>query len=211
MRELASRYYEQLLSADEVSQNVLAMRGIVFGTTKPCVTNRMVQTLLCPFSSSKVLPALKSLGSEVCPGEDGLIRDVFLKYWGIIVDDLTSAFHIIFYSGAMPEEWKERLICLIPKGDGASEDIRAWWPITLLNTIYKIYALKVLALCLQPLLPDIIHTSQTGFMQDRSIFDNIFMFWELSASAMAKKEHLIILLLDFEKAYDRVNWDFLED
>ena len=45
----------------------------------------------------------------------------------------------------MPEEWKEGLICLIPKGDGASEDIRAWRPITLLNTVYKIYA-KVLAL-----------------------------------------------------------------
>ena len=66
MRELASRYYEQLLSADEVSQNVLAMRGIVFGTTKPCVTDRMVQTLLCPFSSFEVLQALTSLGSEVC-------------------------------------------------------------------------------------------------------------------------------------------------
>ena len=112
MRELASRYYEQLLSTDEVSQNVLAMRGIVFGTTKPCVTNRMVQTLLCPFSSSEVLQALKSLGSEVFPGEDGLIRDVFLQYWDIIADDLTSAFQIIFYSGAMPEEWKEGLICL---------------------------------------------------------------------------------------------------
>ena len=158
MRELASRYYEQLLSVDEVSQNVLEMRGIVFGTTKPCVTNRMVQTLLCPFASFEVLQALKSLGSEVCPGEDGLVRDVFLQYWDIIGDDLTSAFQIIFDSGAMPEEWKEGLICLIPKGDGASEDIRAWRPITLLNIVYKIYA-KVLALRLQPLLPDIIHTS----------------------------------------------------
>ena len=54
--------------------------------------------------SFEVQQALKSLGSEVCPVEDGLIRDVFLKYWGIIVDDLTSAFHIIFYSGAMLEE-----------------------------------------------------------------------------------------------------------
>ena len=80
------------------------MRSIVFGTTKPCVTNRMVQTLLCPFVSSEVLQALKSLGSEVCPGEDGLVRDVFLQYWDIIADDLTSAFHIIFYSGAMLEE-----------------------------------------------------------------------------------------------------------
>ena len=43
MREITSRYYEQLLSVDEVSQNVLAMRGIVFGTTKPSVTDRMVQ------------------------------------------------------------------------------------------------------------------------------------------------------------------------
>ena len=58
----------------------------------------------------------------------------------------------------MQEEWKEGLICLIPKGDGVSEDIRAWRLITILNTVYKIYA-KVLALRLQPLLSDIIHTS----------------------------------------------------
>ena len=117
-----------------------------------------MQTLLCPFSSSEVLQALKSLGSEVCPGEDGLTRDVFLQYWDIIADDLTIAFQINFYFGAMLEEWKEGLICLITKGDEASKDIRACRPITLLNTVYKIYA-KVLALRLQPLLSDIIHTS----------------------------------------------------
>ena len=92
-------------------------------------------SFICPFSSFEVLQALKSLGSEVCSGEHGLVRDVFLQYWDIIADDLTSAFQIIFYSGAMPEEWKEGLICLIPKGDGASEDIRAWRPIPLLNTV----------------------------------------------------------------------------
>ena len=83
-----------MLSANEVSRNVFAMRGTVFGTTKPHVADQMVQTLLCPFSSCEVLQALKSLV----------------------------------------------------------------WAITLLNTIYKVYA-QVLALHLQPLLPDIIHTS----------------------------------------------------
>ena len=39
MREFASPYYEQLLFAKEMSQNVLAIRGIVFGTTKLCVTD----------------------------------------------------------------------------------------------------------------------------------------------------------------------------
>ena len=42
-------------------------------------------------------------------------------------------------------------------------------------------------------------------MQDWSIFYNILFFWELLASTITKKEDLANLLLDFEKAYDRVN------
>ena len=87
--------------------------------------------------------------------------------------------------------------------------MKGWRPITLLNTIYKIYA-KLLALRLQPFLLEIVHESQTGFMQERSIFDNIFLFWELTGMAMKTKEDLAVLLLDFEKAYDRVDWDFME-
>ena len=82
-----------------------------------------------------------------------------MQYWEIIIiaDDLASAFKIVFYSEFMAEEWKEGLISLIPKGDRVSEDIKAC-SITLLNSIYKVYV-KALALRLQPLLPDIIHTS----------------------------------------------------
>ena len=87
-------------------------------------------------------------------------------------------------------------------------DIRKWRPITILNTIYKIYA-KLLAMRLQPFLTDIIHNTQTGFLQDRSILDNIFLFWEVVAISQERKEDLAILLLDFEKAYDRVDWSFL--
>ena len=47
-------------------------------------------------------------------------------------------------------------------------------------------------------------------MQERSIFDNVFLFWELTGMAMKNKEDLAVLLLDFEKAYDRVDWDFME-
>ena len=63
---------------------------------------------------------------------------------------------------------------------------------------------------MQPLLNDIIHESQTGFMQERSIFYIIFKFWELTTLAKEKDEDLVVILLDFEKAYDRVDWGFLE-
>ena len=47
-------------------------------------------------------------------------------------------------------------------------------------------------------------------MKERSIFDNIFTFWESIAVAKHLNEDLAILLLDFEKAYDRVDWNFLQ-
>ena len=52
--------------------------------------------------------------------------------------------------------------------------------------------------------------SAKGFVQDRSILDNIFMFSEATEWAQHNGQHLAILLLDFEKAYDRVDWSFLE-
>ena len=122
---------------------------------------------------------------------------------------LTSAYQQILDHGYMPEEWTESLIYLISKGDDPLHDIRKWRPITPLNVVYKILA-KTIARRLQPFLPQLIHDSQTGFVQERSIFDNIFLFWEMVATAEQQQQDLAILFLDFEKAYDRVDWDFME-
>ena len=65
---------------------------------------------------------------------------------------------------------------------GQLQELRHWRPITLLNVIYKILV-KTLARRLQPHLSELIHESQTGFMQERSIFDNIILFWEMVAFA----------------------------
>ena len=42
-------------------------------------------------------------------------------------------------------------------------------------------------------------------MRERSIMDNVFTFWEATTVAVKNKQNLAVLLLDFEKAYDRVD------
>ena len=62
---------------------------------------------------------------------------------------------------------------------------------------------------MKPLLHHWILPSQTGFVPNRCILDNIFLAFEAIEWTLENKQDLSMLLLDFEKAYDRVNWTFL--
>ena len=117
-------------------------------------------------------------------------------------DDISEAFQEMFLAGEMPETISEGI--LISIGDKNLEDIKQWRAITLLNTIYKIFA-KALVLSLQPILNEVIHVTQRGFIGERNIFDNLFIFWESMAAARHSHKSLAIILLDFEKAYDWVD------
>ena len=68
---------------------------------------------------------------------------------------------------------------------------------------------KVYANRMKPLLHNWILPSQTGFVPNRCILDNIFLAFESIAWARESQQDLSMLLLDFEKAYDRVSWTFL--
>ncbi len=143
---------------------------------------------------------MNSLPKHSCPGEDGLSPLFFKWYWDTVKYKICEGFLDIVTTGILPQQLGEGLIFLIPKGGEQSDEIQKWRPITLLNTIYKLLA-KTISLRLQPTLPQLLHVSQTGFIKERSILDNIVTFWELTA--LAKN-------IDFEKAYDNVDWDVLQ-
>ena len=68
---------------------------------------------------------------------------------------------------------------------------------------------KVYANRMKPLLHNWILPSQTGFVPNRCILDNIFLAFEAIAWTRENQQELGMILLDFEKACDRVNWTFL--
>ena len=158
-------------------------------------------------TTTKVFDAIKALPAHSCAGEDSITMDFFKNYWEVIEQQLCGAFQEILDTGQLPLEFGEGLIYLIPKAQGPTDEIKKWRPI-ILTIVYKILA-KVLTARIEPLLPQIIHTSQAGFIKEWSILDNIFTFWEATTQTIKTKKNLEILLLDFEKAYDKVDWEFL--
>lgn len=74
--------------------------------------------------------------------------------------------------------------------------------------MYKIVA-KIYANRMKPLLHHWILPSQTGFVPNRCILDNIFLAFEAIEWSLESNQNISMLLLDFEKAYDRVSWTFL--
>jgi hypothetical protein len=70
---------------------------------------------------------------------------------------------------------------------------------------------KVLASRLMGVADDIISDNQTTFIQSKNILEGVLILHEVMHELKSKKQSGIILKLDFEKACDKVHWEFLEE
>jgi hypothetical protein len=101
------------------------------------------------------------------------------------------------------------ILTLIPKVSGA-ENIKQFRPIALINVIFKFVA-KAYATRLSPIAHRTISRAQSAFIKGRHIHEGVLSLQEIVHETKARKLRGVFLKLDFEKAYDRVNWPFLRE
>ncbi len=87
--------------------------------------------------------------------------------------------------------------------------LKNWRPITLLNTDYKLLS-ACLANRLKNNLHQIISSSQKGFLKDRFIGENTRLVYDIMQYLEQQNEKGLIVMADFEKAFDSVEWEYLE-
>lgn len=105
-------------------------------------------------------------------------------------------------------EFGASFIVTIPKKIGA-QGIKDYCRISLIGSIYKIVS-KVCACKIQKVLPSIISKSQVAFVCGRQILDGVLVANECLHLRHKKKKSGLICKSGFEKAYNRVDWDFLQ-
>lgn len=202
-------YYEQLYTQDNEVEFNQEARADCFQFIKLTVTEEHNEELLRPLAIEEVTEAMKQLPAGKAPGVDSIPSEFYQELWEDIESDVFNFVSESINQCFLEDELNMSKIALLPKSEDRLR-IQNYRPISLLNTLYKIVA-KVYANRMKPLLHNWILPSQTGFVPNRCILDNIFLAFETIAWTRESGQDLSMLLLDFEKAYDRVNWTFLRE
>jgi hypothetical protein len=134
------------------------------------------------------------------------------KNWNVCGDEITQEVLQAVNSGVIPDRWNDTTVVLIPKIDNPNL-VTQYRPISLCNVIYKIIS-KMLALRLKGILPEVIAPVQSAFVPWRLITDNVLLAYECVHAIKNKRSRnngSCVVKLDMHKAYDQVEWVFLEN
>ena len=125
----------------------------------------------------------------------------------MIGQDLVASFNAAYEVNELSISQRRGIVTLIPKEDGSLLELQNWRPITLLNVDCKI-ATKAIAKRIEPYLPTLIHSDQTGFIKERYIGENIRLIEDVMEYTKVHNIPGILIARDFTKAFDSLEWGY---
>lgn len=167
------------------------------------------QLLVEAFSEEEVKNAIDMCDSSKSPGPDGSNFGFFKRYWNLLDENFMRLMREFHQHGRLVQGLNNSFIVLIPKKEEA-EELQDYRPISLIGGIYKVIS-KVLAIRLSKVLESIISENQSAFIGGSQLIDTVVTLNEVIEDTKEKKKKGMFYKIDFTKAYDSVEWGFLEE
>ncbi|RVX15908.1 Transposon TX1 uncharacterized 149 kDa protein [Vitis vinifera] len=133
-----------------------------------------------PFTEEEISKAIFQLNRDKASGPDGFTIAVFQDCWDVIKEDLVRVFAKFHRSGIINQSTNASFIVLLPK-KSLTKKISNFRPISLITSLYKII-----------------------------VEDAILIANEIVDERRRSREEGVVFKIDFEKAYDHMSWDFLD-
>ncbi|GJR04155.1 putative RNA-directed DNA polymerase, eukaryota, reverse transcriptase zinc-binding domain protein [Tanacetum coccineum] len=162
-----------------------------------------------PFTSKEIKDSVWDCGGGKAPGPDGFTLKFIKHYWGSIGTHFIEMVKRFKTDGFIPRGCNSSFIALVPKKQDPLY-INDYRLISLIGCQYKVIA-KVLATRLQKVVHSVVSEVQTAYVKGRQIIDGPLMVNEIISWASKRNERLFLFKVDFEKAFDSLDWNFLDN
>lgn len=162
---------------------------------------------LSPVSETEVQSLIKKLRDRKAPGADGISNKVVKQLSAPLICLLTAIFNVTMTCGIFPSEWKEADVIGLPKPGKPASAPSSYRPISLLNTLGKLYE-RILSKRLWDFISSkgILQHEQFGFRANHSCVQQVHRITEyiLNSSTRFKRVGTGALFFDVAKAFDKV-------
>ena len=199
------KYYEKLYKEEPFNESE---QNIFLNYITDKLSNNDKEILGSEITDEEIFNAVKSLSTNKAPGIDGIPIEFYQKFWKIIKNEVTQIIKNIITGTLLLNNQRKAIITLLPKGGDLDLNLlKSWRPISLICCDTKIIS-KILANRIKPFMTQLISNNQycvngrTITKCNTELRDTLYYYGENKSTGA-------IINLDWEKAFDRVNWIFL--
>uniref|UniRef100_A0A8C5PEB2 Reverse transcriptase domain-containing protein n=1 Tax=Leptobrachium leishanense TaxID=445787 RepID=A0A8C5PEB2_9ANUR len=172
------------------------------------LTAVQAEALGSPIIAGEITTALKSSKNGKTPGPDGFPVEYFKKFAPDLHPHLLATFNAIGEGTELPDSALMAHITVLPKSGRDPLLCDSYRPISLINADVKLLA-KILATRLKTHLPSLVGSDQVGFIPGRMARDATTRALDAIRVARNSDTPLLLLSTDAEKAFDKVDWQYL--